>query len=48
MKMPIHHLGLIADIGIVDPKVLLELFSMYRDYQEEKTQKIRKNQVFPI
>ncbi|KAH7519942.1 uncharacterized protein LOC107424397 [Ziziphus jujuba] len=30
--------------GIVDPKVLLELFSMYRDYQEEKTQKIRKNQ----
>ncbi|KAF3440274.1 hypothetical protein FNV43_RR18558 [Rhamnella rubrinervis] len=30
--------------GIVNPKVLLELFSMHRDYQEEKTQKISKNQ----
>ncbi|KAL5557582.1 hypothetical protein UlMin_039818 [Ulmus minor] len=30
--------------GTVDPKVLLELFSMYRDYQEEKTQKISTNQ----
>lgn len=28
----------------VDPKVLLELFSMYRDYQEEKAKKISKNQ----
>ncbi|PON99490.1 hypothetical protein TorRG33x02_046570 [Trema orientale] len=28
----------------VDPKVLLELFSMYRDYQDQKAQKISKNQ----
>lgn len=28
----------------VDPKVLFELFSMYRDYQEEKAKKISKNQ----
>ncbi|KAL5564350.1 hypothetical protein UlMin_027514 [Ulmus minor] len=30
--------------GTVDLKVLLELFSMYHDYQEEKTQKISTNQ----
>ncbi|XWS42157.1 hypothetical protein CRYUN_Cryun17cG0143900 [Craigia yunnanensis] len=28
----------------VNPKVLLELFSMYRDWQEEKAQKISKKQ----
>ncbi|KAM6564711.1 hypothetical protein CsatB_024709 [Cannabis sativa] len=28
----------------VDPKVLLELFSMYRDYHEQKAQEISKNQ----
>ncbi|EOX90887.1 hypothetical protein QQP08_002733 [Theobroma cacao] len=28
----------------VNPKVLLELFSMYRDWQEEKVQKISKKQ----
>ncbi|XWS33841.1 hypothetical protein CRYUN_Cryun22dG0117600 [Craigia yunnanensis] len=28
----------------VNPKVLLELFSMYRDWQEEKTEKISKKQ----
>ncbi|OIV93588.1 hypothetical protein TanjilG_04820 [Lupinus angustifolius] len=28
----------------VNPKVLLELFSMYRDWQEEKVQKISKRQ----
>ncbi|KAL5565264.1 hypothetical protein UlMin_028428 [Ulmus minor] len=31
-------------MSTVDPKVLLEPFSMYRDYQEEKTQKISTNQ----
>ncbi|CAI0392893.1 unnamed protein product [Linum tenue] len=30
--------------GIVDPKVLLDLFSMYRVWQEERTQEISKNQ----
>ncbi|XP_039160473.1 uncharacterized protein LOC104425722 isoform X1 [Eucalyptus grandis] len=30
--------------GTVNPKVLLELFSMYRDWQEEKVQKIGKKQ----
>nr|CAN64285.1 hypothetical protein VITISV_002725 [Vitis vinifera] len=30
--------------GTLNPKVLLELFSMYRDWQEEKTQKISKEQ----
>ena len=39
-------LDLIVNIGTVDPKVLLELFSMYRDYQDQKAQKISKNQVF--
>ncbi|XP_056170233.1 uncharacterized protein LOC115690545 isoform X1 [Syzygium oleosum] len=33
-----------VDIGTVNPKVLLELFSMYRDWQEEKVQKIGKKQ----
>ncbi|XP_031399476.1 uncharacterized protein LOC116209873 isoform X5 [Punica granatum] len=28
----------------VNPKVLLELFSMYRDWQEDKAQKISKKQ----
>lgn len=31
-------------IGTVDPQVLLELFSMYRDWQEKKTQNISKRQ----
>ncbi|XP_011099815.1 uncharacterized protein LOC105178137 isoform X3 [Sesamum indicum] len=30
--------------GTVNPNVLLELFSMYRDWQEEKSQKISKRQ----
>ncbi|KAK6150703.1 hypothetical protein DH2020_015635 [Rehmannia glutinosa] len=30
--------------GTVNPNVLLELFSMYRDWQEEKAQKISKRQ----
>ncbi|KAM3363037.1 hypothetical protein P3S68_017891 [Capsicum galapagoense] len=30
--------------GCVDPKVLLELFSVYRQWQEEKAQKISKRQ----
>ncbi|PQQ14976.1 uncharacterized protein Pyn_09116 [Prunus yedoensis var. nudiflora] len=30
--------------SIVNPKVLLELFSMYRDWQEEKVQKMSKRQ----
>ncbi|KAL0350422.1 UNVERIFIED_CONTAM: hypothetical protein Sradi_4191400 [Sesamum radiatum] len=30
--------------GTVNPNVLLELFSMYRDWQEEKAQKITKRQ----
>ncbi|CAA0834167.1 Unknown protein [Striga hermonthica] len=30
--------------GVVNPNVLLELFSMYRDWQEEKAQKISKKQ----
>ncbi|KAK3405939.1 hypothetical protein EUGRSUZ_K02152 [Eucalyptus grandis] len=30
--------------GTVNPKVLLELFSMYRDWQEEKVEKIGKKQ----
>ncbi|KAI3411687.1 uncharacterized protein J3R85_017730 [Psidium guajava] len=30
--------------GTVNPKVLLELFSMYRDWQEEKVQKISQKQ----
>lgn len=32
-------------IGTVNPKVLLELFSMYRDWQEEKAKQISKRQV---
>lgn len=31
--------------GTVNPKVLLELFSMYRDWQEEKAKQISKRQV---
>ncbi|XP_054824404.1 uncharacterized protein LOC129322250 [Prosopis cineraria] len=30
--------------AIVNPKILLDLFSMYRDWQEEKAQKISKRQ----
>ncbi|XP_022136885.1 uncharacterized protein LOC111008467 [Momordica charantia] len=30
--------------GTVDPQILLELFSMYRSWQDEKVQKINKNQ----
>lgn len=39
-------LCLMVNLGTVDPKVLLELFSTYRDYQEQKAQEITKNQVF--
>ncbi|RXH75031.1 hypothetical protein DVH24_029752 [Malus domestica] len=31
--------------SVVDPKVLLELFSMYREWQEDNVQKISKRQV---
>ncbi|KAK2990697.1 hypothetical protein RJ640_001797, partial [Escallonia rubra] len=34
-----------SNSGTVNPTVLLELFSMYRDWQEEKTQKISTRQV---
>lgn len=33
-----------SNSGTVNPNVLLELFSMYRDWQEEKAQKISKKQ----
>ncbi|GER29608.1 C2 calcium/lipid-binding plantphosphoribosyltransferase family protein [Striga asiatica] len=32
------------ELGVVNPNVLLELFSMYRGWQEEKAQKITKTQ----
>ncbi|XP_028094439.1 uncharacterized protein LOC114294501 [Camellia sinensis] len=32
-----------AASGTVNPKVLLELFSVHRDWQEAKAQKIRRN-----
>lgn len=32
-------------LGSVDPNVLLELFTIYRDWQEGKVQKISKRQV---
>lgn len=32
-------------IGVVDPKVLLELFSMYREWQEENVKKLSQKQV---
>ena len=35
----------LIDIATVNPKVLVELFSMYRDWQEQKTQMISKKQV---
>lgn len=34
-----------AETGTVNPKVLLELFSVYRDWQDGKAQKISKKQV---
>lgn len=34
-------------VGCIDPKVLLELFSTYRNWQEDKVQKINKKQVCP-
>ncbi|KAI5438799.1 uncharacterized protein LOC127120160 isoform X2 [Lathyrus oleraceus] len=33
-----------SSLATVNPKVLLELFSMYRDWQEERVQEISKNQ----
>ncbi|RAL39095.1 unnamed protein product [Cuscuta campestris] len=33
-----------SNSGCIDPKVLLDLFSMYRDWQEDKVQKINKKQ----
>lgn len=36
---------LFNNIGTVNPKVLLELFSMYHDWQEEKAKQISKRQV---
>lgn len=32
-------------IGVVDPKVLLELFSMYREWQEENVKRLSQKQV---
>lgn len=32
-------------IGTINPNVLLELFSIYRDWQEKKTQMISNRQV---
>lgn len=32
-------------LGTLNPKVILELFAMYRDWQEEKAQKIANTQV---
>lgn len=40
-----HLYFLFNNIGTVNPKVLLELFSMYRDWQEEKAKQISKRQV---
>nr|GMD49146.1 E3 ubiquitin-protein ligase BRE1-like [Ipomoea batatas] len=37
-----------SNSGCVDPKVLLELFSTYRNWQEDKVQKINKKQVCHI
>lgn len=36
---------LIFVVGTLDPNVLLELFTIYRDWQEEKAQNISKRQV---
>lgn len=33
-----------SDTGVVDPKVLLELFSMYQEWQEKQAQNINKRQ----
>lgn len=38
-------LPLVLEIGIVDPKVILELFSMYQELQEKQAQNINKRQV---
>lgn len=38
-------LTIFFDIGTLNPKVLLELFSMYREWQEEKAKKISQKQV---
>jgi len=34
-----------VETATVNPKVLLELFSMYRDWQEERVEEISKKQV---
>lgn len=35
----------VVETGTINPNVLLELFSVYRDWQEKKTQKISERQV---
>lgn len=37
-----------CNVVTVDPQVLLELFSMYNNWQDERVQKINKNQVCSI
>jgi len=37
-----------VETATVNPNVLLELFSMYRDWQEKKAQEITKRQVWLI
>lgn len=37
--------GFMAVLGALDPKVILDLFSMYRDWQEDKVHKITHRQV---
>lgn len=42
---PNSYLFLFGSIGTLNPKVLLELFSLYRDWQEEKAKNISQKQV---
>ena len=44
-RLLIDLFSVVVEIGTVNPNVLLELFSMYRDWQEEKAQKISARQV---
>jgi len=39
------NLLVLVEAGTLDPKVILELFSMYRDWQEDKACKISRRQV---
>lgn len=43
--MPERYFIFQCNVVTVDPQVLLELFSMYRNWQDEKVQKINNDQV---